>query len=212
MDGIGPKETRKRMINTHWGGVVEDNSFGTHEFMELCNQIGCKPYINGNVGSGTVREMSEWVEYLTFGGVSPMADLRAKNGQKEAWHVKYFGVGNENWGCGGCMTPEYYANEYRRYQTYVRNYKAESKIYKIACGPNIDDYYWTEQLMKIAGNFMDGLSLHYYTVPDDWNKKGKACEFDEEGFYRTLRKTLYMETLLNQHEAIMDQYDKEKRR
>ena len=211
MDGIGPKENRKRMINTHWGGVVEDNSFGTHEFMELCKQIGCKPYINGNVGSGTVREMSEWVEYLTFEGISPMADLRTQNGQKEAWHVDYFGVGNENWGCGGCMTPEYYANEYRRYQTYVRNYKADSKIYKIACGPNIDDYHWTEELMKIAGNFMDGLSLHYYTVPDDWNKKGKACEFDEEGFYRTLRKTLYMETLLKQHSAIMDRYDKEKR-
>lgn len=210
-DGIGPKEKRKKMINTHWGGVVEDNSFGTHEFMELCKQIGCKPYICGNVGSGTVQEMSEWVEYMTFDGVSPMADMRAENGHKESWTLDYFGVGNENWGCGGSMTPEYYANEYRRYQTYVRNYHQDRKIMKIACGPNSDDYDWTETLMKIAGKFMDGLSLHYYTVPDDWSKKGKAVEFDEECWYRTLRKTLYMETLLNKHGSIMDKYDSEKK-
>ncbi len=121
-DGIGPKESRKKMINTHWGGVVEDNSFGTHEFLELCRQIGCEPYINGNVGSGTVQEMSEWVEYMNFDGVSPMAALREQNGQKEPWRIKYLGVGNENWGCGGSMTPEYYAGEYRRFQTYCRNY------------------------------------------------------------------------------------------
>ena len=70
------------MINTHWGGVVEDNSFGTHEFFELCEQLGCETYINGNLGSGTVQEMSEWVEYMTFDGVSPMAELRAKNGHE----------------------------------------------------------------------------------------------------------------------------------
>ena len=98
MDGIGPKENRKKMINTHWGGVVEDNSFGTHEYFELCRQLGCKTYINGNVGSGSVREMSEWIEYMTFQGVSPMADLRVKNGHEEPWRVDYFGVGNENWG------------------------------------------------------------------------------------------------------------------
>ena len=104
-DGIGPKEGRKKIVNTHWGGVVEDNSFGTHEFFELCRQLGCETYINGNMGSGTVQEMSEWVEYMTFEGVSPMADLRTKNGHKEAWTVDYFGVGNENWGCGGNMKP-----------------------------------------------------------------------------------------------------------
>ena len=142
-DGIGPKEGRKKMINTHWGGVVEDNSFGTHEFFELCRQLGCKAYINGNVGSGTVQEMSEWVEYMTFEGVSPMADQRKENGHEEAWTVDYFGVGNENWGCGGNMTPEYYGNLYRRYQTYVRDYNQDKKIFKIACGPNVDDYEWT---------------------------------------------------------------------
>ena len=149
-DGIGDKKNRKKMINTHWGGVVEDNSFGTHEFMELCKQIGCKTYVNGNLGSGTVQEMSEWVEYMTFSGVSPMADLRRKNGHEEPWTVDYFGVGNENWGCGGNMTPEFYANEYRRYQTYVRNYDEEKKKKKIACGANTDEYYWTEGVMKTA--------------------------------------------------------------
>ena len=127
-DGIGPKENRKKMVNTHWGGVVEDNSFGTHEFLELCRQIGCEPYINGNVGSGTVQEMSEWMEYMTFDGVSPMAALRAENGHPEPWKVKYFGVGNENWGCGGNMRPSYYADLYRRYQTYVRDY-GENRVF-----------------------------------------------------------------------------------
>lgn len=105
MDGIGPKENRKKMINTHWGGVVEDNSFGTHEFFELCRQLDCKAYVNGNVGSGTVQEMSEWVEYITFDGVSPMADQRKENGHEQPWRLDYFGVGNENWGCGGNMRP-----------------------------------------------------------------------------------------------------------
>lgn len=146
------------MINTHWGGVVEDNSFGTHEFFELCDQLGCEPYINGNVGSGSVREMSEWIEYMTFDGESPMANLRAENGRKEPWKVKYFGVGNENWGCGGNMTPEYYANTYRRYQTYCRNY-GDNKLYKIACGPDGADYEWTDKLMSIIGTIMQMRSV-----------------------------------------------------
>ncbi len=211
MDGIGPKENRKKMINTHWGGVVEDNSFGTHEFMELCNQLGCKVYINGNVGSGTVREMSEWVEYLTFDGVSPMADLRAKNGRNDSWNVEYFGVGNENWGCGGNMTPEFYANEYRRYQTYVRDYKKDKKIYKIACGPNVDDYNWMENVMKIAHNYLDGISLHYYVHPFGWENKGSATNFDDKAWYITMKKAIKMEELINNHVAIMDAYDHEKR-
>ncbi len=209
MDGIGPKETRKRMINTHWGGVVEDNSFGTHEFFELCNQLGCEPYINGNVGSGSVREMSEWIEYMTFDGESPMANLRAKNGQKEPWKVKYFGVGNENWGCGGNMTPEYYGNLYRRYQTYCRNY-GDNKLYKVACGPNGDDYKWTQKLMELIGdNYADAISLHYYTVPGSWEEKGKALEFDEKRYYETMEATLRIEPMIDRHLEIMSQYDPE---
>ncbi|MBO5253523.1 MAG: alpha-N-arabinofuranosidase [Clostridia bacterium] len=207
-DGIGPKENRKKMINTHWGGVVEDNSFGTHEFLEFCRQVGCEPYINGNVGSGTVQEMSEWMEYMTFDGVSPMAALRAENGHPEPWKVKYFGVGNENWGCGGNMRPSYYADEYRRYQTYVRNYGG-NKVFRIACGPNGDDYNWTEEVMQIAGRYMDGISLHYYTVTHTWDKKGSATEFSEEEYYKTLKKAYYMEELVTKHTQIMDRYDPE---
>ena len=215
-DGIGPKESRKKMINTHWGGVVEDNSFGTHEFMELCRQLGCKTYINGNMGSGTVQEMSEWVEYMTFDGVSPMADLRKENGHEEPWTVDYFGVGNENWGCGGNMRPEFYGDMYRRYQTYVRNYDAKKPIYKIACGANASDYHWTEKVLETTfdhGNgFMSGMSLHYYTLPTgNWGKKGSALEFDEAEWYRTLKATLRMEELIRRHGAIMDQYDPEKK-
>ena len=215
MDGIGKKESRKKMINTHWGGVVEDNSFGTHEFMELCRQLGCKTYVNGNVGSGSVREMSEWVEYMTFEGVSPMADLRKENGHEKAWTVDYFGVGNENWGCGGNMTPEYYGNLYRRYQTYVRCYDPDKQIFKVCCGANTDDYKWTDGVMKVCFDseekfhgFMDGISLHYYTVPHEWEHKGSATDFDEDDWYLTLKKTLYMEELIDHHCAIMDKYDK----
>lgn len=209
-DGIGPKGDRKRMINTHWGGVLEDNSFGTHEFMELCEQIGCQPYINGNLGSGTVQEMSEWVEYLTFDGVSPMADLRVQNGREKPWKVNFFGVGNENWGCGGNMTPEHYANEYRRYQTYTRNY-GENKLFKIACGPNGGDYDWCDTVMRIAHPFMDAISLHYYTIEKTWEDKGPATGFDEKAWYNTLKKTLYMEELVTRHGKIMDKYDPDKR-
>ncbi|MFR9712302.1 alpha-N-arabinofuranosidase [Paenibacillus sp. MB22_1] len=210
-DGIGPKEARKRMVNTHWGGVVENNHFGTHEFMELCRQLGCEPYINGNLGSGTVQEMSEWVEYLTFDGVSPMAELRAQNGRKEPWKVTYFGVGNENWGCGGNMRPEYYADEYRRYQTYVRNY-GDNRIHRIACGPNSDDYNWMDVLMREAGRFMDSITLHYYTLPtDNWQDKGPATGFDESAWFATLQKALRMDELITRHRTIMDKYDPEGR-
>lgn len=206
-DGIGPKETRKKLINTHWGGVLEDNSFGTHEFMELCDQLGCETYVNGNVGSGSVREMSEWVEYMTFEGVSPQADRRKANGHEGAYTVNYFGVGNENWGCGGNMTPEYYANEYRRYQTYVRQYNPEKRIYKIACGANAADYNWTDKVMEIAHPFMDGISLHYYTICHDWNHKGSATQFDDKEWFSTMKATTFMDELLDHNIAIMDKYD-----
>ena len=205
-DGIGPKENRKKMINTHWGGVLEDNSFGTHEFFELCRQLGCDPYITGNVGSGTVQEMSEWVEYMTFDGVSPMADLRKENGREEPWKVTYFGVGNENWGCGGQMTPEFYADQYRRYATYVRTYDADRKAQKIACGPSGPDYHWTEVLMKNAGSCMDGLALHYYTGTGH-----SATAFTDQQYYDTIRNAYMMEELITRHSEIMNRYDPQKR-
>ncbi|MCM3789555.1 alpha-N-arabinofuranosidase [Domibacillus indicus] len=210
-DGVGPREGRKHMINTHWGGVVENNHFGTHEFMMLCEMLECEPYICGNVGSGSVQEMSEWIEYMTFDGESPMANWRRENGRQEPWDLTYFGVGNENWGCGGNMRPEYYADLYRRFQTFVRNY-GDNKIYRIAGGANVDDYNWTEVLMREAAPFMDGLSLHYYTIPGDfWKGKGSALDFEESEWFVTMKKALHMNELITRHSTIMDKYDPDKR-
>ncbi len=199
------------MINTHWGGVVEDNSFGTHEFMDLCEQIGAQPYVCGNVGSGAVSEMMEWVEYMTSDAYSPMANLRRQNGRDKPWKVKYFGVGNESWGCGGNMTPEFYSDQYRRYNTFVKDY-AGNKLYRIACGPNSFDYNWMEVLMKNVGRRMQGISLHYYTLPTgNWQRKGSATDFGEQSYHATLVNAFKMEELLDKQIAIMDKADREKR-
>ena len=205
-DGIGPRAQRPKMVNTHWGGVVEDNSFGTHEFLDLCGQLDCEPYICGNVGSGTVQELSQWVEYCNFNGVSPMADLRKKNGRDAPWNVRFWGIGNENWGCGGNMTAEFYADNFRRYATYVRNY-GDKPVYKIACGPNDFNYDWTRVLMEKAARFMNGLSLHYYTLPGEWDHKGSATEFTEAEWFITMKKAARMDELLRKHGAIMDEFD-----
>jgi alpha-N-arabinofuranosidase len=209
-DGIGPRAERPKMINTHWGGVTEDNSFGTHEFLDLCEQLSCEPYICGNVGSGTVQEFSQWVEYCNFDGISPMADLRKKNGRQDPWQVKFWGVGNENWGCGGNMTPEYYADNYRRYATYVRKY-GNTSPYKIACGPNDSNYNWTKVLMEKTcsgyANLLDAISLHYYTIPGDWPHKGSATQFAESEWGITMRKAGFMDELITKHSAIMDEID-----
>ena len=219
-DGIGPKSERPKMVNTHWGGVTEDNSFGTHEFLDLCEQLSdpsglrCEPYICGNVGSGTVQELSQWVEYCNFDGISPMAELRKKNGREKPWQVKFWGVGNESWGCGGNMTPEFYADNYRRYAVYVRKY-GEAVPYKIACGPNDGNFNWTKVLMEKTcterGNSLDGLALHYYTVPGEWICKGSATQFTEPAWIVTMRKAYHMEELISKHSAIMDEYDPERK-
>ncbi|PTQ81791.1 alpha-N-arabinofuranosidase [Trichococcus patagoniensis] len=209
-DGIGPTEERATIVNTHWGGVTENNHFGTHEFFELCRQVGAEAYINGNVGSGTVQEMQEWVEYMTMDGISPMSKLRRENGQDEPWKVKFFGVGNESWGCGGNMRPEYYADLYRRYQTYVRQYTKEP-LYKIACGPNIDDYNWMDVLMKNAAPFMDGISLHHYALASVWEDKRPALGFPEKEWFSLIDSALKMDELITRHSTIMDKYDPDKR-
>jgi alpha-N-arabinofuranosidase len=226
-DGIGPLSERKKMINTHWGGVIEDNSFGTHEFFRLCELLDTEPYICGNVGSGTVQEMSEWIEYINFDGESPMANLHRKNGREKAWSLKYFGVGNENWGCGGKMRAEYYADLYRRYSTYARNY-GKNNLYRIAAGPRNANYHWTEVLMREAGYCIEGLSLHYYTrigdkvitkiQPDGnevywWNEsapRGSATEFGEKEWFGILKASWHTDELLTRHSSIMDVYDPEK--
>lgn len=208
-DGIGPREKRPVMVNTNWGGTVEDNSFGTHEFFNLCELIGCEPYLSGNVGSGTVEELAKWVEYITAEN-GPMAKQRKENGREKPWHLKYLGVGNESWGCGGSFTPEAYANEYRRYQTYCRNFN-DNRLYKIASGASDYDYNWTDVLMKNAGKHMNGLSLHYYTVTG-WNgSKGSATEFSDDDFYWTMGKCLEIEDVINRHDSIMGIYDPDKK-
>ena len=209
-DGVGPQAQRASMVNAHWGGVTEDNSFGTHEFMDLCEMLECEPYICGNVGSGTVREMSDWVQYMTASASCPMSDLRAANGRPDPWKVRYWGVGNETWGCGGSMRVEYYADVYRRYATYLRN-QPDNKLYRIAVGPSTDDYHWTDVMMREAGKMMDGLSLHYYTVTGSWGRKGSATEFSQDEWMACMRKACYIEELVTRHSTIMDRYDPERR-
>lgn len=211
-DGIGPRENRPKMINTHWGAAVENNHFGTHEFFDLCEQIGCEAYVCGNVGSGSVREMMEWVEYMTSDADSPMANLRRAHGREEPWRLKYFGVGNESWGCGGNMRPEFYADNFRRYNTFVKNHSGQ-KITRIACGANTEDYRWTDVMMSRVPSGMDGLSLHYYTLPSGefFGKKGAATGFPKEEWHATLWQALRMEELVSQHSAIMDKYDPERK-
>ena len=205
-DGIGPRSQRPSLKNNNWGGTIEDNSFGTHEFLNLCEMLGCEPYISGNVGSGTVEELAKWVEYMTSEEGTPMAKLRKENGREKPWKVKFLGVGNESWGCGGNMRPEYYSDLYRRYAIYCRNYDG-NKLYKIASGASDYDYNWTKVLMDNIGSQMDGVSLHYYTV-SGWNgSKGSATKFDNDQYYWTLGKCLEIEDVIKKHCAIMDEKD-----
>ena len=208
-DGIGPRSERKTIINTNWGGVTENNAFGTHEFLELCEQLGCEAYLSGNVGSGTVQEFSDWVEYCNMAGVSPMADLRRQNGREKPFGVRYWGIGNEAWGCGGNMRAEYYADLCRQYSTYLRAYDEKLSPYKIASGANVDDYHWTRTVVERAGHVIDAVSLHYYTIPGpDWQHKGSATDFDRAEYYTTLHKTLRMEELVENHSRIIRRFAK----
>jgi alpha-N-arabinofuranosidase len=205
-DGIGPRAQRPSMLNTHWGGVLENNHFGTHEFMDLCEQIGAEPYVCGNVGSGSVQEMMEWVEYMTLEAESPIAGQRRQNGRSSPWQLRYFGVGNESWGCGGNMRPEYYADVYRRYATFVKRYSG-NPLQRIACGASGFDFAWTEVLMSAAGAHMDALSLHWYTRSTrDW-PRGSATDFGEAAWHLILTQAFRMQELIERHSAIMDKYD-----
>jgi alpha-N-arabinofuranosidase len=218
-DGIGPRADRPRMVNTHWGNVEENNHFGTHEFMALCELLGAEPYISGNVGSGTVQEMSEWVEYLTRDGDSPMVRLRKANGRDEPWRVRFWGIGNETWGCGGNMRAEYSADLARQYATYCRDH-GDNKLYRIASGAADDDYKWTETLMRQIScfgceaaprTFFQGVSVHHYTLSGPWEAKGSATDFDTEDYYRTLRSAQDIDRILTGHSTVMDMYDRGRR-
>lgn len=205
-DGIGPRDQRPKMVNTHWGMVTEDNSFGTHEFLNLCELLETEAYVAGNAGSGTVQEMQDWVEYMTSDSNSTMANLRRKNGRDKPWKVKYFGVGNENWGCGGNMTAEYYADIYKRYQTYVRNY-SENRIVKVACGPSDWNTGWMDVVMGRAAGHMDAISLHYYIFTGNWNDKGDAINFSEAHWFDLMKKALDCDRLLRSQIEVMDKHD-----
>ncbi len=215
-EGIGPREDRPAMLNTHWGMVKEINAFGTHEFLDLCEQLGCEAYVAGNVGSGTVEEMQDWVEYMTFDGDSEMANLRRANGRDKPWKVEYFGVGNENWGCGGNMTPASYADLYNRFQTYVRSYSG-NEIVKVACGPGSENYHWMRVVMECLGRLMehdrrrmDAISLHHYVRGSGtWglNEKGSATKFNEAEWFALMKNTLTIYPLLKGNIEIMDRVD-----
>jgi alpha-N-arabinofuranosidase len=226
-DGIGPKQGRPSLVNSHWGDVEENNHFGTHEFMHLCELLDAEPYIVGNLGSGSVEEMSQWVEYLTRPSGSPMARLRRDNGREEPWQVKFWGLGNENWSCGGNMRPEHYADLARQYGTYCRNH-GDNELYRVACGPNVDDYAWTEALMKAVGDlggrrlpqdYFQAISLHHYSFaqPPEWaftdlpGAKGSATQFSTEDYYQTVMNAQRIDELITRHSTIMDCYDPSRR-
>ena len=210
-DGIGPKTKRPSMLNVWWGNVKEDNSFGTNEFLNMCEEIGTEAYLSGNVGSGSPQELTDWIKYTTHpNGSSPMTDLRQVNGRKTPWKVGFWGLGNEAWGCGGNMTAEWYANVYKQYATFMTDWSNSDKIYRIASGASDDDYHWTEVMMRdIPLKMFDALGLHHYSVID-WNKKGSATGFTEKEYFITMQRSLLMEELVTKHSAIMDKYDPRK--
>jgi alpha-N-arabinofuranosidase len=209
-DGIGPRGQRPRRINIHWGNVVETNAFGTHEFLDLCEQIGADPYIAGNVGSGSPEELRDWVEYMTYDGDSTLAGMRRKNGRDKPWKLQYVGVGNENWGCGGNMRPEYYADVYRDFATYLRDFSG-SRLTRVACGPNGGDRNWTNVVMQQAAEHMQALSLHYYTVAAPWDTKLTATGFGEREWFAILENGRRMDGIVSDASDIMNRIDPTKR-
>lgn len=235
-DGVGPQASRKTVANRMWGGVVEDNSFGTHEFMDMCEEIGCGAYLSGNLGSGTIQEMVEWVEYICDDIDTPMARWRRENGRDKPWKIEAFGVGNEVWGCGGQMSPEYYATQFRQASQFI-NYvnangisdmlsgKMKEQIKMIASGPNAEDYDFTDVLTKdltrggynfnaMTGKPMaDGVSLHYYTFPGKkaFFDAGTATEFETKDWYHVLKTAAKVEDIVVRHDHVMSKYDPEKK-
>ena len=210
-EGVGPRDKRPTKVNVVWGGVEEPNSFGTNEFMDFAELIGAKTYVAGNVGTGSPQEMAEWIEYMVSPTSSTIANQRRTNGRDKPWKLDYFGVGNENWGCGGQMTAAHYTDLYRNFAEFIRVPKG-TKTEKIAGGANSDDYSWTETLMAGAAKNMDQISVHYYTIPSGkWENKGSATQFDEQVWADTMVQALRMDELITKHTAIMDKYDPKKR-
>ena len=209
-DGIGPRGKRPKRVNTIWGYVTEDNSFGTHEFLDFAELIGADAYIAGNMGSMEPRAMNQWLEYMTSEADSTLVAERKRNGRDKPWQIKYFGVGNESWGCGGNMRPEYSADLHRRYATFLRPGLGQRPI-RVATGANVDDYNFTQVLMERSRDWMDAISLHYYTFVTTHDDKQPATGFGEGEWASTLKNALRMDDLIRNHKAIMDRYDPQKR-
>jgi alpha-N-arabinofuranosidase len=210
-DGIGAREKRPVKVNTNWGGVEESNAVGTHEFFDLVELLGADAYVNGNLGTGTSQEMSEWVEYMTSDSKSTLANLRRKNGRDKPFKVKYFAVGNEAWGCGGNMSPDYYADLYKQTETFLRAPK-DYRPQMLASGGNDYDTAWTETLSRRLKGQTTGISFHYYTIPTDkWEGKGAATGFKENEWISTLSNTLRIDAHIARNVAVLDKNDPEKK-
>ncbi|MBE1160666.1 alpha-N-arabinofuranosidase [Dyella acidiphila] len=209
-DGIGPRNQRPVRMNASWGGE-DDNQFGTQEFMDFAELIGAKTYLSINVGTGSPREMSQWIEYITADGHSSLAQQRRANGRAQPWKLDYVGIGNEMWGCGGSMRASFYADVYRQYATFVHA-PPNAPITRVASGANADDVAWTDTVMAAAGSQIDAISLHNYTIPTgNWEHKGSATQFGEAQWMSTLQGALHMDDLIARHSAVMDKYDPHKR-
>jgi alpha-N-arabinofuranosidase len=201
-DGIGPPAQRPKRVNIHWGGYVEDNSFGTHEFIDLCRLLGADPYLAGNIGSGSPEELRDWIEYCNYPAGSTLSELRANNGSPDPFHVKYWGVGNESWGCGGNMRPEEYAAEYRRFAVYLRTFGG-TRPFLIASGPNGNDSEWSRGLLTgLRRSMPDGLSMHYYSGGKDPSLNFSAANMDDQ--FSSFAK---IEQAIIQQRALLDGYD-----
>jgi alpha-N-arabinofuranosidase len=208
-DGIGPRAKRPVRVNVHWGGVTEDNSFGTHEFMNFAELIGADAYVSANVGSLTPYDEAQWLEYMTSDSKSSLAGERRRNGRDKPWNVKFVGIGNETWGCGGNMRADYAADINRRYATFA-NTPRDMGTLKIASGSHDDDIGFAETMMRDGGKF-DGLSVHYYTVPRVFRDKGPAIGFPESEWASTLSHALHIDDIVSKTAAVMDKYDPAKK-
>lgn len=210
-DGIGPRDQRPVRINTHWGWVDETNAFGTHEFFDLVEMLGSEAYIAGNAGSGSPRDMAQWLEYMTADGNTALAELRRKNGREEPWKVPFFGVGNETWGCGGNMTPEYYTDIFKRYATFLKAPEG-NRPKRIASGGWDHRTNWTEALASGVRWGLDGISHHYYTIPSGvWQTKGNSTGFTEDEWISTLSRTMRIDDYLTANENVLEVHDPEGR-
>ena len=221
-NGIGPADKRAVTLNPNWGGVIEPNTFGTHEFMDFLDQIGADAYVSINVGSGTVKEAADWLEYMTAAQPTTLQKERAANGHPDAWKVGYLGLGNESWDCGGNMSPDYYVSQMKKFSRFVRNYNPaqqdKDQMLKIAVGPGGDGPRWTEWTDTVMKAYqqhtwswdINGLSMHFYTVPH-WPPSLKSVGFGEDDYAQILKTTLEMNDLIATHSAIMDKYDPQKK-